>query len=220
MDILGVITPNERKHQVEATYVRKVATIQNERKPQVGEVERLKLGNGSVEVIRDEQGQGWVSVKRACEILDLSHDAQRRRLMKQDWAVISTVYAVSSDNKKYKHFCVATNCLPMWLNTLNKSRVRGHNTEAYFIRSLRTGYIKIGTSSNAKERLRGLASHYPDRLELLAVGGVEEELHQSLSKHRVHGEWFEPHKSVLLAVRTAGGDPNNPILVAGMKGKL
>lgn len=199
MDILGVTTPNGRNVQVE-------------------EAQRLKVGDGSVEIIRDKQGQGWVVVKKVCEILGVDSRSQQRRVTKKPWAIIKLVRLPGLDGKRYEHLCISVDCVVTWLNTLVKSRVKGSPTTAYFIRSRRTGLIKIGTSSNAMKRLQGLAKSYPDCLELLAVGGVEEELHQSLAGYRVHGEWFKPHKDVLLALRAVGGDPSKPIAVAGMKG--
>jgi hypothetical protein len=68
------------------------------------------------------------------------------------------------------------------------------------------------------KRLNSLAAHYPDCLELLATGGVEEDLHRSLAEHRVHGEWFKPHRDVLRAIHAVGGSLEKPIIIAGMKG--
>jgi hypothetical protein len=178
------------------------------------------LGFGPVLIFTDGSGREWVSLRKICKILKLKHEGQIQRMKRSSWATIRTFYTASADNKEYRQVCIPIEIVPMWLDTLTKSRVKGHYTEAYFIRSCRTGLIKIGTSSNPRRRTQDLAAHYPDRLELLAVGGVEAKLHKDMSRHRVHGEWFKPHKSVLLAILAAGGDPNKPILVAGMKGKL
>jgi prophage antirepressor-like protein len=178
------------------------------------------FGFGPVPVFKDGTGREWVSLKKACKLLGLKPEGQIQRLKRSPWATTHIFYASSTDNKDYQQVCIPVEQIPMWLATLAKSRVKSHKTEAYFIRSCRTGLIKIGTSSNPRRRTRDLAAHYPDRLELLAVGGVEVRLHKDLTRHRVHGEWFKPHKKVLLAVCAAGGDPGKPILVAGMKGRL
>ena len=186
----------------------------------IGGVESLVIEGKDVCSILLSGGCKWVPVKAICAELGLQHDAQRRRLMKSSWARHCSLRVVAADGKRYLNFCLHTGDLDMWLSTLTKSRLKGSPTTAYFIRSHRTGYIKIGTSVNARERLHGLANGYPDCFELLAVGGVEAELHDQLDRHRVHGEWFHPHADVLKALRRAGGRLGRPIEVAGMVGCL
>ena len=80
----------------------------------------------------------------------------------------------------------------------------------YFIESTRAkirGPIKIGVSKNPKARRSALQSSNAETLILLATepGGFEREgeLHNSLKKHRITGEWFHPHADVLAAIASA-----------------
>lgn len=64
----------------------------------------------------------------------------------------------------------------------------------YFIGAA-SGPIKIGIAAKPKERLKGLQTGHHEKLEILAIceGGQarEREYHETFSKRRVHGEWFE-----------------------------
>jgi hypothetical protein len=79
----------------------------------------------------------------------------------------------------------------------------------YYLHSETTGLIKIGFSTNYRNRLSALqGEHGPLRL-LLATAGArkeEDEAHDAFAEHWDHGEWFRPGKSLLLhiqSVRTA-----------------
>ncbi len=73
----------------------------------------------------------------------------------------------------------------------------------YFLQQL--DRIKIGYSSNIKERARGdaFASH-PVRLVAWVPGGLrrEKELHRRFQSQRVHGEWFQLEPPLLDYVKS------------------
>lgn len=73
----------------------------------------------------------------------------------------------------------------------------------YFIKSA-SGGIKIGKANDVPKRLRALQTAHPVRLELLATcsgGRVREQwYHRRFARHRLHGEWFEPHRDILLEI--------------------
>jgi hypothetical protein len=69
----------------------------------------------------------FVVVKRVCEALDISHDAQARRLSDPErcpWAVTTTTVATGADGKAYAMLCVDLDSMPMWLATIDVSRAR------------------------------------------------------------------------------------------------
>ena len=63
----------------------------------------------------------------------------------------------------------------------------------YFIKS-ESGHMKIGRSTNAKERLSALQIGNPHQLKLVLelpkLGFLERDLHRLFDEDRVHGEWF------------------------------
>lgn len=64
----------------------------------------------------------------------------------------------------------------------------------YFLQAPELSRVKIGTTTNLKDRLLRLRDGSPTELVLLATcaGGRTEELrlHKKFSRHRVFGEWF------------------------------
>ena len=72
----------------------------------------------------------------------------------------------------------------------------------YFIQSDNNGPIKIGyTATNINQRFQQLKTGNPCTLTLLCVidGNEQDEknLHEKLKSHRINGEWFSPHWSIL-----------------------
>jgi hypothetical protein len=64
------------------------------------------------------------------------------------------------------------------------------------------GFIKIGISDQPLERLRGVQTGNPRKLELIGVcpvldaGKVESSAHETLQDYRQEGEWFSPAPAV------------------------
>jgi hypothetical protein len=84
---------------------------------------------------------------------------------------------------------------------------RDKSRRVYFIQPTGGGLIKIGMSSNPRERLNLLQTGCPVELRILGTlpGGqpLELELHQRFAAHRVRGEWFEPVPELLAVVAEA-----------------
>jgi hypothetical protein len=93
--------------------------------------------------------------------------------------------------------------------------VKGALKSAYFIRGKVTGLIKIGESIDPISRLADLAACGSEELELLAIGGVESDLHAEFSGFRVHGEWFEPCQEILARIRELSPRYPVPLACAG-----
>lgn len=71
----------------------------------------------------------------------------------------------------------------------------------YFIRSQKTGLIKIGTSGDVNERITNIAFVNKTRIDFLAaIEGsytLERKLHRRFDKSRVEGEWFNPSNELM-----------------------
>ena len=85
--------------------------------------EIVKVGSDEIEAIRDESGAGWVVVSKVCEVLGLKSNGQITRLKNQSWAVHHVVRSTASDGKSYEYFCLSVESTPMWLVTVQTSRV-------------------------------------------------------------------------------------------------
>ena len=75
------------------------------------------------------QGEGYLVVKRACEDLGIDEEPQRKKLQRQPWAVTSFMEAPGPDGKTYQMFCLHVDSVPMWLATIQTSRVRADRRE-------------------------------------------------------------------------------------------
>lgn len=75
-----------------------------------------------IEAFRDERGV-WVSVRRICESLGLDPSSQRQKLQAKPWcrAVMNTSHDASG--RQQSIYMVHLDCLPMWLATIEVSRV-------------------------------------------------------------------------------------------------
>lgn len=74
----------------------------------------------------------------------------------------------------------------------------------YIIQSCTLRLVKVGLANNPRNRLRGLQTGSPDRLELLGAfissqaPDLEIGLQRQFSEHRAHGEWYHPNGEVAL----------------------
>lgn len=79
----------------------------------------------------------------------------------------------------------------------------------YFVQGESGGPIKIGFTTNFDKRITMLQNGYPEKLTLLActlgTEETEEAIHVELQKHRLRGEWFNPHDDVLAKIASIGG---------------
>jgi hypothetical protein len=85
--------------------------------------EIVKVGSDEIEAARDANGNGWVVVKRVCDVLGLDPRSQQKRLDKQPWTVKAMMTLTGSDGKNYEQYCISVNSTPMWLATIQSARV-------------------------------------------------------------------------------------------------
>lgn len=74
----------------------------------------------------------WVALRRLCEPLELGFNGQHDKLASQErapWATTRVMRMVAEDGKIREVFCLELDCVPMWLATLDSSRVAPHLRE-------------------------------------------------------------------------------------------
>lgn len=76
----------------------------------------------------------------------------------------------------------------------------------YFIENIETKHIKIGFTTNVKERLGQLQTSSPHELRVLSIcegdDKYEKELHGKFNEFRVRGEWFMPDKELMNHIKS------------------
>ena len=69
-------------------------------------------------------GKIWAAVRPVCDDLGLSMQGQHRRLRAKAWATINMMLTVGADGKTRELLCIDLDSLPMWLATIEPSRVK------------------------------------------------------------------------------------------------
>jgi len=87
------------------------------------EIVRVDFYGGEIEAVQ-EDGKIWVSVRRCCESLGIDVEGQRKKLKEKDWAVTEFMSATGPDGKSYQTFMIDLDSFPMWLGTIEASRVK------------------------------------------------------------------------------------------------
>lgn len=71
----------------------------------------------------------WVSVRRVCDALGVLPHGQIEKLRAKPWATTQTICAVADDGKTREMVMLDLDGLPMWLATIEPSRVAEHARE-------------------------------------------------------------------------------------------
>ena len=98
-------------------------------KPKTGEQTSVQLvgfhGDQLQAVSRMEDGKEkvWVVVRRVCEALGVDESGQRQKLAEKAWACTELISAHDATGRHQAIFCIDIDSLPMWLATMEESRV-------------------------------------------------------------------------------------------------
>lgn len=76
-----------------------------------------------IDAVQDDRGV-WVPLRRLCENLGINEEGQRQRLRRKVWAKTDLVRAMDSTGRRVEVFCLHLDYLPLWLATIQVSRVR------------------------------------------------------------------------------------------------
>lgn len=91
-------------------------------------METIPFHGAHIEAVRAGETV-WVSVRRMCEALGLDTSSQHKKLYDRDrspWAVTVMMTTTGPDGKNYESFCLDLESVPMWLATIDTSRVAEH----------------------------------------------------------------------------------------------
>lgn len=80
------------------------------------------------DVLEAVQGEGtlYVGIRRVCENLGIAVQSQLAKLHGAPWAVVTMIVTTGPDGKNYGTACIDLDSLPMWLATIQPSRVADH----------------------------------------------------------------------------------------------
>lgn len=86
-------------------------------------MEAIDIHGAVIEAIQQD-GRLWVVIRAVCEALGIDNKTQQRKLATKPWAVVVMMTTTARDEKSYKTACIDLDSLPMWLATIEPSRVR------------------------------------------------------------------------------------------------
>ncbi len=124
---------------------------------------RIPFHGEELLAVQDEHGV-WVVIKRVCESLGLQAHGQAEKLAEKAWAVTQMKCVTAPDGKNYEMLCIHLDCVPMWLATIEPSRVAEEVRPKLVVfqkecaRVLRDYFFK-GQATNPRS---GAEPHFPD----------------------------------------------------------
>ena len=90
--------------------------------PEAPRVEMVHFVGGLLAALRS-QGQAWLVLKPACDLLGIDDSAQRKRLERTAWATAALMAAVGADGRQREMFCLRSDRVAMWLATIDTGRI-------------------------------------------------------------------------------------------------
>lgn len=70
-------------------------------------------------------GKAWVSIRHVCDALGVSNQGQQAKLATKEWACVKMILTqIDGDDQTRSIACIDLDSLPMWLATIEASRVK------------------------------------------------------------------------------------------------
>lgn len=93
-------------------------------KPRI--VEQIEFHGVTIEALPPNgDGKVWISVRRVCEALGIDNKTQQEKLATKEWACVGLIPTqLPGDVQTRLVFCIDLDSLPMWLATIESSRVK------------------------------------------------------------------------------------------------
>lgn len=83
----------------------------------------VQFQGDNIHAIRDESGEVWVVVLRLCEVMGIDYRSQYVKLQDKPWAKTAKIVTATQGGYDREMFCIHLDSLPMWLTTIDSSRV-------------------------------------------------------------------------------------------------
>lgn len=90
------------------------------------QVVEVDFYDGTIHAIMDEDGNIWMSVRRACEHIGIDYSGQHQRLKDKErspWATVGMIPIVAEDGKIREQFMLHIDSVPAWFFKIELSRI-------------------------------------------------------------------------------------------------
>ena len=79
---------------------------------------RRDLRADELDAVQDDGGKVWVSVRRVCENLGLSHQGQQAKLKNKEWACVKEIVSHDTTGREQPATMLDPGHAPMWLGSI------------------------------------------------------------------------------------------------------
>lgn len=139
----------------------------------MSEIVKVNFHGDELDCVKDGETL-FVSIKAVCNGLGVDNKNQQEKLKCKPWATVVLSTMVAEDGKIRELACIALDSLPMWLATIEASRVRPElrpKLEAYQKECARVlkEYFFPSTAPSDRRRLDALEDKLGKVLDVLAV---------------------------------------------------
>lgn len=126
---------------------------------------RVPFYGDDIEAVQDGPDV-WVSVRRMCNNVGLGYGSQTQKLEGRAWATVTTIVTVAEDGKSREMLMLHLDSVPMWLATIEPSRVRED--------------IRPKLIAYQKECARVLRDHFFGRQQTVDIHSIVEEVGKAI----------------------------------------
>jgi len=91
----------------------------------MSEVSLIQFHGIEIEAV-ERDSMPFANLRRMCESLGVAHQRQLEKLKAVHWAVVTMMVTTGIDGKRYEMSFLSADSIPMWLATINESKVAEH----------------------------------------------------------------------------------------------
>lgn len=152
------------------------------------------------QIIRAVQLDGTIliALKPLCTNLGIAYNAQYERLQRQPWAVIRMTRTTGADGKTYEMTMIDRRTLPMWLATIDTSRIRNPQARSTIISYQQEAADALDQYFNQGAAIREQAGDSDDDLIARALLAATRKIQERDRKVRQQQRQLEEQKPKVL----------------------
>ncbi len=99
--------------------------MQNREGIAVSEVSLIQFHGIEIEAV-ERDSMPFANLRRMCDSLGIAHQSQQEKLKNTHWATVTMIVTVGNDGKGREMSFLSADSVPMWLATINESKVAEH----------------------------------------------------------------------------------------------
>lgn len=94
-------------------------------------MQSIDFNGRCIQVVTDEAGKQWVSVRHVCEALGISNQMQQQKLKRSPEFSCNVIITTGPDGKSYNMFCIAAEHAHLWIAGISSAKIRPEVREQF-----------------------------------------------------------------------------------------